>query len=127
MVQGMQFDVAMIAAGVPDRLRRGPAILLWLEAAAAVAAAVTGLRPVLDATALHRAVGQDRPDVGEYARRAAMGALFGLHTVRFRIYLQPIPGPDSANRKVNPRPRPDITGHGPQRQPCRNARTEVAR
>ena len=51
-------DAAMIALGVPGRLRRGPAVLLWLEA----------------------------------ARRVAIGALFGIHTVRFRIYLQPDSG-----------------------------------
>lgn len=82
-------DVALIAAGVPDRLRRGPAILLWLEAAAGVAAVVTGVRPVSDAAAFRPAAGRDRPDLGEYTRRAAIGTLFGVHTVRFKIYLQP--------------------------------------
>lgn len=101
-------DVVMIAAGMPDRLRRGPAILLWLEAAAGVAAIVTGLRPVLDAAALHRAVGQDRPDLGEYARRAAIGTLFGLHTVRFRIYLQPGSGAELGEPK---RESSASTGH----------------
>jgi len=102
-------DVAMIAAGVPDRLRRGPAILLWLEAAAAIAAIVTGLRPVLDATALPPAVGQDRPDLGEYARRVAIGTLFGLHTVRFRIYLQPDSGSRLGVPKGDSSAPPDIT------------------
>jgi len=85
-------DAAMIAAGVQGRLRRGPAILLWLEAAVAGTAAATTLRPVVDAAALLRAAGQARPDRLEAARRVAIGALFGLHTMRFRIYLQPDSG-----------------------------------
>lgn len=85
-------DAAMIAVGVPGRLRRGPAVLLWLEAAVAGAAVVTGLRPLMDADALLRAAGQARPDRLEAARRVAIGALFGLHTMRFRIYLQPDSG-----------------------------------
>jgi hypothetical protein len=31
-----------------------------------------------------------RPDRREVARRAAVGTLFGLHTTRSRIYLQPV-------------------------------------
>ena len=81
-------DAAMIAAGVPRRLRRGAAVLLWLEAAAGAAAVLTGLRPLFDATARERAV-EACPDRLETARRAAIGALFTLHTIRFRIYLQP--------------------------------------
>ena len=80
---------AMIAVGTPDRLRRGPAVLLWLEAASAGAAVLTGLRPLVNADATHRAGGQRPPDRLEVARRTAIGALFGLHTWRFRIYLQP--------------------------------------
>ena len=79
----------MIAAGTPDRLRRGPAVLLWLEAASAGAAVLTGLRPLVNADATHRAAGQRPPDRLEVARRTAIGVLFGLHTWRFRIYLQP--------------------------------------
>ena len=56
------------------------------------AAVVTGLRPVMDADALLRAAGQDRPDRLEAVRRLAIGALFGIHTLRFRIYLQPDSG-----------------------------------
>jgi hypothetical protein len=81
-------DAAMLAAGVPHRLRRGPAVLLWLEATVGAAAVLTGLRPLLDAAARERAVAP-RPDRFEAVRRAAVGALFGLHTIRFRIYLQP--------------------------------------
>ena len=90
-------DVAMIATGTPSRLRRGPAILLWLEAAAAVAATVTCLPPVLDAGVRDRAR-QARADGFEAVRRAAVGTLFGLHTMRFRIYLQPDHGRRPAAR-----------------------------
>ena len=82
-------DAAMISAGTPGRLRRGPAVLLWLEAATAGAAVLTSLRPLVNAEATHRAAGQQPPDRFEVARRTAIGALFGLHTWRFRIYLQP--------------------------------------
>ena len=71
-------DAAMIASGVPGRLRRGPAGLLWLETASAVAAVLTGLRPLVNADAAHRAAGQGRPDRLEVARRTAVGAVFGL-------------------------------------------------
>lgn len=81
-------DAAMIAAGAPGRLRRGPALLLWLELLAALAAAALGLRLAVDADAAAQAGGA-RPDHREAARRAAVGTLFGLHTARFRIYLQP--------------------------------------
>jgi hypothetical protein len=84
-------DAAMLAAGVPHRLRRGPAVLLWLEAAAGAAAVLAGLRPLVDAAARQRAV-QPHPDRLEVVRRTAVGALFGLHTIRFRIYLQPDQG-----------------------------------
>ncbi|HYL07099.1 MAG TPA: hypothetical protein VEU76_01020 [Candidatus Udaeobacter sp.] len=75
-------DAAMIVSGVPRRLRPGPAVLLWLELGSAVAAAVTGA-PL----ALGYAPPQMHPL--EIARRAAVGALFGLHTLRFGIYLGP--------------------------------------
>jgi hypothetical protein len=81
-------DPAMLAAGTPSRLRRGPTFLLWFEAAVAAAAVLTGLRPLPDAHARRRAV-QPRPGPFEAMRRAAVGTLFGLHTLRFRIYLQP--------------------------------------
>ncbi len=83
-------DAAMVMAGVPTRLRRGPAILLWMELAAAVAASGLGLKSALDDDTRTRA----RADAGpaEMARRVAVGALFGLHTVRFRIYLRPDQG-----------------------------------
>jgi hypothetical protein len=84
-------DAAMIATGVPARLRRGPALLLWLEMVAAIAASGLGLRLLLDSDAAARSTAP-RPDPLEVARRAAVGTLFGLHTMRFRIYLRPDQG-----------------------------------
>lgn len=81
-------DTAMLAAGAPGRLRRGPALLLWLETAVGVVAVVASLRPLLDGEARQR-TSEARPDGPEGVRRAAIGLLFGLHTMRFRIYLQP--------------------------------------
>ena len=107
-------DAAMIAVGVPGLLRRGPAVLLWLEATVAGAAVVTGLRPVMDADALLRAAGQGPPDRLEAARRVAIGALFGIHTVRFRIYLQP----DSGRKNGEPED-PFLSGLAPMARGAR--------
>jgi hypothetical protein len=81
-------DVGLLASGAPARLRPAPAALLWLETTFAAAAVLTGLRLVLDSDARQAAV-RARPTPGETLRRLTLGALFGLHTVRFRIYLQP--------------------------------------
>ena len=81
-------DAASIASGAPGRLRRGPAFLLWLELVAAVIAAVAGARLTSDPGASARA-DTPKPDRMEAARRAMVGLLFGLHTMRFRIYLRP--------------------------------------
>jgi hypothetical protein len=81
-------DAAMIAAGTPAHLRRGPAFLLRLELAAAVVAAGLGVGLATGDRAVSQAAGS-RPVPLERARRAAVGALFALHTVRFWIYLQP--------------------------------------
>jgi len=81
-------DAAMLATGAPSRLRRGPAVLLWLEAAVGVVAVVAGLRPLRDGAARER-TSEARPDAPEGVRRAAIGLLFGLHTMRFRIHRQP--------------------------------------
>ncbi len=84
----MARDAALLAMGASHRLRRGPARLLWLETAAAAAAALTGLGLMLDEEARQAAVAA-RPAPLEALRRAALGTLFGLHTLRFRIYLSP--------------------------------------
>ena len=73
-------DAALIASGAPRRLRPTPAALLWCEAAAAGAAVTFGLPLLVSKRPL--------PSI-ETARRAAVGTLFGLHTLRFGIYLQP--------------------------------------
>ena len=82
-------DAALIASGAPRRLRRGPARMLWLEAAIAAVAAALCLPLVFDESARRRAAAARPATGGEAARRVAMGALFGLHTMRFRIYLTP--------------------------------------
>ena len=76
-------DAALIAGGTPHRLRGLPAVLLWVEACAAAVALATGLRAVAaPPTTL-------RSGPLELARRGAIGVLFGLHTWRFWMYLQP--------------------------------------
>ena len=94
-------DAAMIAVGVPGLLRRGPAVLLWLEAAVAGAAVVTGLRPVLDADALLRAAGQDRPDRLEAIRGSRSGRCSGYIPCGSAFTCNPIPGERTTNRKTH--------------------------
>lgn len=83
-------DGALVLAGTPSRLRRGPAVLLWLELGAGIAATVAGLSPLFRP----RSAGQasDRPEAMERVRRTAVATLFGLHTIRFWIYLRPEQG-----------------------------------
>jgi len=93
-------DTAMIASGVPRRLRAVPAALLRLELAAGVAAALAGLSPLLDARSA------DRPapataTAADTVRRAAVATLFAVHTVRFAIYLSP----DQGRRAATASPR----------------------
>ncbi len=88
-------DAAMVVAGVPTRLRRGPAILLWMELTAAVAAGGLGLKSAIDDESYKCA--RADPGPAEMARRFAVGALFGLHTARFWIYLQPDQGRKRSN------------------------------
>jgi hypothetical protein len=80
-------DAGMVVAGVPSLLRRWPASLLWMELAAAVTAGGLGLRSAMDDESCKRANAEPGP--AEMARRVAVGALFGLHTLRFWIYLRP--------------------------------------
>jgi hypothetical protein len=84
-------DASMVASGVPDRLRRVPAVLLRLELAVGVVASLAGLPPLLTARSAGRAAseGTGLPDI---ARRAAVATLFAVHTVRFGIYLRPDQG-----------------------------------
>jgi hypothetical protein len=84
-------DLVLVAGGALRRLQSLPATLLVAETAAALGATAAGLRLLRDEDALKRAVGR-QPDAAERARRIAIGALFGLHTWRFRIYLSPTRG-----------------------------------
>src|SRR5271169_1622430 len=68
-------DVAMLAAGTPRRLRRGPAVLLWLETAVAAAAVLAGFGPLISPNARERA-SEAKPRGFEAVRRTAVGALF---------------------------------------------------
>jgi hypothetical protein len=83
-------DLLMIGSGVPSRLRTGPATLLYLEATSAAAAVALGA----NVTQVARANAADRPapSARELLRRGAVGTLFGLHTLRFWIYLSPDQG-----------------------------------
>ena len=84
-------DLVLVARGTPRRLQVLPSVLLIAETATALGATAAGLRLLRDEDALERAV-SGRPDAAERARRIAVGALFGLHTWRFRIYLSPTGG-----------------------------------
>ncbi|HYO44851.1 MAG TPA: hypothetical protein VES19_16760 [Candidatus Limnocylindrales bacterium] len=82
-------DVALIATGTPGRLGPVPARLLWAETAAAAAATAAGIALLRDpGVAAARVRGWNVPPA-ELFRRLALGTLFGLHTVRFRVYLSP--------------------------------------
>ncbi len=80
-------DATLVATGAPALLRAGPARLLYLEGFAALVAALAGLRLLTGDPTIGAVV---RPgDRLEWLRRVSMAALFGLHTWRFSIYLQP--------------------------------------
>jgi hypothetical protein len=105
-------DAALVAMGTPRRLRRWPAILLWLELIAAAGATVAGLAAVARPG---QVVDHTRAGRAEAVRRFTVGLLFGLHTYRFQIYLRPDRGladalaTDSAGRRSS-RPTPEATG-----------------
>lgn len=88
-------DASMVANGAPSRLRRGPAALLRLELAVGVVASLAGLAPLVSALST-RPVSSARTGAPDTVRRAAVAALFAMHTVRFGIYLRPDQG-----RRVN--------------------------
>jgi hypothetical protein len=82
-------DVALVATGTAGSLERGPAALLLAETAAASVATLANANL---GTANGRKAATTRGwHVGrrELVRRAAVGALFGIHTLRFRVYLAP--------------------------------------
>jgi hypothetical protein len=72
--------------------RRFGSLLLTLSAAGFPLTQLTirrpGRRGAVDDDALEQAPAE-RSGPRETMRRAAVGTLFGLHTLRFRIYLQP--------------------------------------
>ena len=81
-------DASLVAGGVPGRLRSVPAALLFAELGAAVVASLAGLPPLLSAQSADRAASASTC-ASDGARRAAVAALFAIHTVRFCIYLRP--------------------------------------
>ena len=92
----------MIADGLPKRLERIPASLIYLELVAAVVASAAASRSLL----IQGGHGVQEPDAVEFVRRGAVCALFCLHTVRFHI----APGSSSAlesNGSTGDRERPD--------------------
>ncbi len=79
-------DVMLVSTGVPRRLRWAPAALLWLEVGAAAMSTLAGLGAL-------RRPGQslNRTPAGivEALRRACVGVMFGTHTYRYWMWLQP--------------------------------------
>lgn len=83
-------DAVLITRGAPRVLRRTPAVLLWLEAAAAAGATASTVGLVLDEDAVSGRL-RGAP-VREAVRRGSVVSLFALHTVRFGVYLKPDQG-----------------------------------
>ena len=79
-------DASMLASGATGRLRRVPGVLLRLELAAGILASLAGLVPLLNARSAGRG---GEITAAENVRRAAVAALFTMHTIRFGIYLRP--------------------------------------
>jgi hypothetical protein len=84
-------DTAMVASGVPDRLRAAPAALLRLELAVGVVASLAGLRVLVSGQSADQAA-PARTSAADGVWRVAIAALFALHTIRFAIYLRPDQG-----------------------------------
>jgi hypothetical protein len=80
-------DASLVASGVPGRLRRAPAVLLFLELGAGIVASLAGLPPLLSEQPVGRAAAA-KTHAADSVRRAAVAALFAMHTVRFGIYLR---------------------------------------
>ena len=76
-------DVRLLSAGTARRSGPVPATLLYLETGAACAAVVLGLGS-LTSHGVHEASAR-KPGPWEFARRFALGTLFGLHTWRFAM------------------------------------------
>jgi hypothetical protein len=104
-------DGAMVAAGVPGRLRPVPAGLLRLELAAATVASLAGLGALVGARSPTQGSAA-RAGAADAVRRAATATLFGVHTVRFGIYLRPDQG-----RRALPASAASARAPGPARRP----------
>ena len=81
-------DIVLIGHGALRRQQPFPSTLLVAETTAGLAAGVLGLRMLGDPDTLQRVV-TGSTDTAEQMRRIAIGALFGLHTWRFRVDLSP--------------------------------------
>ncbi len=79
-------DAAMVRLGTPRRLKAFPAALLWAELAGAGVAAVGGIAAIARP---NQPVDRTPAGLLEGLRRFSVGFLFGMHTYRFWIYLQP--------------------------------------
>lgn len=95
-------DASMVASGVPDRLRAVPAALLRMELAVGVVASLAGLRLLARGQPADQ-VASARTSAADDVWRAAVAALFALHTIRFAIYLRP----DQGRRATLAAPRKD--------------------
>ena len=82
-------DIALIAGGAPRRLLPWPESLLLAETALATVSLAAGALLLADPeVAAARERGWHVPK-RELIRRIGIGALFGIHTLRYRIYLSP--------------------------------------
>ena len=82
-------NVALLAMGTHRRLRPGPAAMLWAETASAAVATAAGLLLLRDPEVADARHPGWRVPARELVRRIAVGTLFGLHAMRFRIFLAP--------------------------------------
>ena len=82
-------DIALVAGGTPRRLRPVAASLLWAETAVAALGLAGGAALLADPDVAAARERGWRVPRRELARRIALGTLFGLHTVRYRISLSP--------------------------------------
>ena len=84
-------DASMVAGGVPGRLRRAPAALLFLELGAGVVASLAGLPTLLSLQPADQTASA-RTSAADSIWGPADAVLFAIHTVRFAIYLRPDQG-----------------------------------
>ena len=116
-------DAAMLASGVPDRLRPVPAALLRLELAAGVVAVLAGLPPLRSVRPDGQAPPARAGAVG-HVWRAAVATLFAVHTVRFWIYLRPDQGRRATRPDISPAVARAILPDGQHRAEPGNARSQ---